>query len=424
MRTAFTDTALKDPHLKDAEANLRKCVHCGFCTATCPTYLVLGDERDSPRGRIALMQNMLESDAPPLAETVKHLDRCLSCLGCRTTCPSGVDYAALIDTARGHIEQHYHRPDSERRFRAFVLYALMHPFVFGLLVRVAKITRPLLFLLPKPMRVMAAKAPLPQRLTRAHHQTLAPARIDRRVAILPGCVQRALAPEIDLAASRVLARRNVLATPLKKSGCCGSLALHMGQVEIAKISARELIAVFESAEKQEALVAVLITATGCAAFIKDYPRLFLGDAEWAPRAERLALKLRDFSELTEPRAAEPLEATGMHVAYHPPCSLQHGQRLTGMVETLLETAGYRVSAIEDGHLCCGSAGSYSVLQPEISAELRSRKLSHIRATGAKIVASGNLGCLTQLSGADSVPTIHVAELVDWAEGGPKPPALK
>lgn len=421
MRTAFGEELLKDPHLQDAERNLRKCVHCGFCTATCPTYLVLGDERDSPRGRIALMQNMLESNAAPSPETVKHLDRCLSCLGCRTTCPSGVDYASLIDTSRVHIEKHYRRPWHERLLRAFVLRMLMRPRLFGLMARLAQLFQPLTFLLPGKLRAMAAKAPRLQTLLPAHREEISPTSTAARVAILPGCVQREMAPSIDLAARRVLARRNISAVPLAHAGCCGSLALHMGQEELAKSCAREMITAVEAEAAKAPLDAVLINATGCAAFIKDYPRLFADEPEWQARAERFASSLRDFSEIAVPRASTSKSNT--RVAYHPPCSLQHGQRIHGLGENLLAAAGYQLTAIPDSHLCCGSAGSYSLLQPEISSELRERKLAAIRTTSAEFVASGNLGCLSQLAGADCVPTVHIAELIDWAEGGPKPPSL-
>ncbi len=421
MRTAFSEELLKDPHLKDAERNLRKCVHCGFCTATCPTYLVLGDERDSPRGRIALMQNMLESGTAPSPETVKHLDRCLSCLGCRTTCPSGVDYASLIDTSRVHIEKHYRRPWRERMLRAFVLHMLMRPRLFGLMARAAQLFHPLTPLLPKELRAMASKAPRLQSLSSAHREEIALTSAATRVAVLPGCVQREMAPSIDLAARRVLARRNISAVPLTQTGCCGSLALHMGQEELAKSCARKMIAAVEAENVKSPLDGVLINATGCAAYMKDYPRLFAGDPEWQARAERFVSTLKDFSEVAVPRTASN---KGIRIAYHPPCSLQHGQRIHGLGEKLLAAAGYELTAIPDSHLCCGSAGSYSLLQPEISSELRERKLAAIRSTGAEIVASGNLGCLSQLAGEDEAPTVHIAELIDWAEGGPKPVSLR
>jgi glycolate oxidase iron-sulfur subunit len=416
MRTAFREEQLKDPHLKEAEHALRTCVHCGFCLPTCPTYLVLGDERDAPRGRIALMQNMLESEAPPSAETVKHLDQCLSCLGCRTACPSGVDYAALIDSSRAHIETHYRRPAGQRLFRAFVLFVLTRPGLFAALSRLGRIFAPLL---PGRLGAMAGKAPRAPRLTAAHREMLPIAGAKSRVALLPGCVQRAVAPEIDLAARRVLARGHI-ATEILDAGCCGALAYHMGKTAPAKKHAREVIAAFERSGAD----AVLISATGCSAFLKDYGRVFADEPDWLGRAQAFVSKVRDFSELAPAGAASSPREDLPSVAYHPPCSLQHGQRIHGRGEDLLRGAGFSLRPIADSHLCCGSAGSYSLFHPKIAGELRARKLANVKAAGAAVLASGNVGCLTHLSGPDSLPAVHLAELLDWAAGGPEPPALR
>ena len=434
MRTAFTQEQLADPHLNDAEHQLRTCIHCGFCTATCPTYTLLGDERDSPRGRIGLIQHMLESKAPPTKETVLHLDRCLSCLGCRSACPSGVDYAALIDVARAHIETTYKRPPMERLFRSFVLFALMRPSVFRTLSVAAWLTAPFL---PGKLGTMAKKGRVRRRpaLPGEIAQTSAAA---RRVLLVPGCVQRALAPSIDAAAVRVLARQDIRIETLNVE-CCGSLAYHLGKTEITKTYARRLIIAFEDASKTGEVDGVLITASGCGAFLKDIGRVFAGEPEWTARAQAFAAKVKDFTELVVPlppsaRSASTPDQVGgrlspvngggkdmpasLIVAYHPPCSLQHGQRIHGRGERLLAAAGFRLTPIPDAHLCCGSAGSYSVLQPEIADALRARKLESIRTTGATLIASANLGCLTHLAG--EIPTVHIAELLDWAEGGPKP----
>ena len=411
MRTAFRAEQLTDPHMKDAEKALRTCVHCGFCTATCPTYLVLGDERDGPRGRIVLMQHMLESNAPPTPETVKHLDQCLSCLGCRTACPSGVDYSALIDTARIHIAKTYKRPLFERFFRIFVLYVLMRPELFSLASGAARIFGPLL---PGKLGAMARKVPRVRSRVHARAETPSTSPTARRVMLLKGCVQSVLAPQVDDAAKRVFARQGMNTTPLP--GCCGSLAYHMGRESIAKREAKRVIAAFETSRAD----AFSITASGCAAFIKDYGRVLADEPEWAARASAFAAKVKDFSELAEPITA-PISDHGLRdltVAYHPPCSLQHGQRLHGRGEALLTAAGFRLAPIPDAHLCCGSAGSYSLLQPAIADELRARKLAAIRSTGADVIASANIGCLTHLAG--ELPTVHIAELLDWAGGGPKP----
>jgi glycolate oxidase iron-sulfur subunit len=413
MRTAFTPEQLSDPHLADAEHQLRTCIHCGFCTATCPTYILLGDERDSPRGRIGLIQHMLESKAPPTRETVLHLDRCLSCLGCRSACPSGVDYAALIDVARAHIETTYRRPPMEKLFRAFVLFTLMRPKVFSVLSALAGIAAPFL---PGKLGTMAKKG-------RIRHRPAQPAPIAatspraRRVLLVPGCVQRAIAPSIDAAAIRVLARQDVRIERLETVECCGSLAYHLGVSEISRRYARSLILAFEESSASGNVDAILITASGCGSFLKDMGRVFADEPDWAERARAFAAKVKDFTELIKPES-KAVAAKDITIAYHPPCSLQHGQRIHGLGERLLAAAGFRLVPIPDAHLCCGSAGSYSVLQPEIADALRARKLDSIRSTGATLIASANLGCLTHLSG--DIPTVHIAELLDWAQGGPKP----
>jgi glycolate oxidase iron-sulfur subunit len=421
MRTNFRAEQLTDPHMRLAEKALRTCVHCGFCTATCPTYLVLGDERDGPRGRIMLMQHMLESPAPPTAETVTHLDRCLSCLGCRTTCPSGTDYAALIDQSRAHIERYYKRDLSDRLFRSLILFVLTRPNLFRLASRLAHRFASVLSHLPGRLGAMSRKAqPVSRRRTDyAVPETSAAA---RRVLLLPGCVQRALAPEIDDAATRVLARQDLRVERLDRSGCCGALAFHMGKTGIGRSQAQDIIRAFETATSRGAAEAVLMTATGCSGFLKDYPNLFAGEPEWQARAEVFAQKAKDFSELAKP--AEPpgaMAELAPAIAYHPPCSLQHGQRLQGRGEALLAAAGFRLVPIPDSHLCCGSAGSYSLLQPDIAARLRANKLDAIRSTGAAIIASANVGCLSHLSG--ELPALHIAQLLDWAEGGPRPESL-
>lgn len=422
MRTNFRSECLSDPHVKDAEHALRTCVHCGFCTATCPTYILLGDERDSPRGRIMLMQQMLESGGAPNAETVRHLDRCLSCLGCRSACPSGVDYAALIDQSRIHIERHYRRPFSERLFRDFILFVLTRPRMFAVLSACARGFAPIVSRLPGRMGAMSRKAmtrrPTPlfsspacggggePRSGETEGGKTAPA--NGRILLLPGCVQRALAPEIDSAVTRVLTRQGDHIECLRESGCCGSLALHLGKVDVAKRQARALIRACEDTGEANA---ILVSASGCTAFLKDYGKLFADDPEWKPRAERLAAKARDFVELARPAASPSITAQGaLAIAFHPPCSLQHGQRISGLGEKLLRAAGFTLAPIPDAHLCCGSAGSYSLLQPEIAERLRAKKLADVKSTGAAAIVSDNIGCLSHLSG--ELPALHIAEVLD------------
>jgi glycolate oxidase iron-sulfur subunit len=416
MRTAFTEAQRADPHLGAADRELRKCVHCGFCTAVCPTYLLTGDERDSPRGRMALIQTMLETGAAPAPETVHHLDRCLSCLGCRTICPSTVDYATLIDTARVHIERTFRRPWPERAFRALLAFVLTRPAVFAWMLAAGRAARPILGILPWRLRQMAAKIPKPAHLTRAHRAVAPPSKVRARVALLPGCVQRVLAPEIDFAARRALARQGIQAVPLNGAGCCGALAFHLGKEEAAKAHAKRLIAALVRPGRFDA---VTVTATGCAAFLKDYPRLFVDEPAWAERARLVAGRVRDFSELAEAPLAP--SAPQKRVAYHPPCTLQFGQRIAGKGEALLTAAGFTLTPVADAHLCCGSAGSYSLTQPDMAAELRRHKLAALGAGAPDLIASANIGCLVQL--AEALPVMHIAELLDWAGGGPAPATL-
>ncbi|MEJ1969375.1 MAG: glycolate oxidase subunit GlcF [Rhizomicrobium sp.] len=418
MRTAFTPTQLTDPHLVDAEKNLRACVHCGICTATCPTYVLLGDERDGPRGRIVLMQNMLQKGGAPDAETVKHVDRCLSCLACRTACPSSVDYARLVDEARSHIQTHYRRPLGDKLLRWLLATVMPRPSLTRAGLFLARLAGPLTALLPGRLRVLAqmgAAMPL--------HGPASPPRAilanARRIALMPGCVQAAIAPDIDAAVARVLARRGIELVPLEGAGCCGALLHHLGRSEDAKNWARRAIEAFEHAGS--GVEGVLITATGCSSHLKDLSHLFLDDPNWLGRARAFAAASRDFLDLAAPGPA--LAPRHLRVAWHAACSLQNGLKLAGKAEALLDAAGFEVAGIPEGHLCCGSAGSYAILQPQIAGALRSRKLGNIAATEADIVATGNIGCLSHLSGADAPPVVHLAELIDWTEGGPVPVAL-
>jgi glycolate oxidase iron-sulfur subunit len=411
MRTDFTPSQLADPHLAEAERALRACVHCGICTATCPTYVLLGDERDGPRGRIVMMQHMLEDDATPTRETVRHVDRCLSCLACRSACPSSVDYARLVDAARAHIETHYRRPLGDRLLRRLIAKVMTRP----ALMRAGLTLAPLGRLLPGRLGAMARMgAKTKHRASPQPPPAVANPR--RRIALMPGCVQAALAPEIDAATARVLARRCIALMPLGGAGCCGSLAHHLGRDGEAKAFAGRAIAAFEASGCD----GVLITATGCSAHLKDLAHLFADDAAWAPRAASFAAKALDPLELVEARGQAP---HGLRVAWQAPCSLQNGLRLADKGRKLLADCGYEVLDVPEGHLCCGSAGSYSILQPEIAGALRARKLANIAALKPDVIATANIGCLHHLSGPDAPPIVHWAALVDWADGGEKPFAL-
>ncbi len=421
MRTHFTPTQLTDPHIAEAQKNLRACVHCGICTATCPTYTLLGDERDGPRGRIVLIQNMLERGGAPDAETVLHVDRCLSCLACRTACPSSVDYARLVDAARVHIQTNYRRPLGDKLLRWLIATVMPRPALMRFAVMLSRLAGPLVYLLPGRLRTMAAMGAA----TPLHGPASLPRAIipnAKRIALMPGCVQQAIAPQIDAATARVLARRGYELVPLEGAGCCGSLVHHLGRSEDAKNWARRAIEAYERAGGADGFEGVLITATGCSAHLKDLPHLFQGDPLWLPRASAFAAATQDFLELaTPPVQAEP---RSLRVAWHAACSLTNGLKLANRGEALLKACGFEVVMPPDAHLCCGSAGSYSILQPRIAEALRARKLDALASVEPDIVASSNIGCLNHLADAAGPPLVHLAELLDWTEGGAVPVALK
>jgi len=428
VQTDFTAEQLADPDTAVSEKILRACVHCGFCTATCPTYVLLGDELDSPRGRIYLIKNMLEAGGPVPAETVKHVDRCLSCLACMTTCPSGVHYMHLVDHGRRHIEAHYRRPAGDRLLRWLLGRVLSRPGLFRLALLGAGLAKPLAPLLPRALRPMLGLAPPsvpgPSAVDRAQVFPADGAR-RMRVALLSGCAQQVLAPEINEATIRLLTRHGCEVVVAPGSGCCGALVHHLGEEAPALALARANIGAWERARAAGGLDAVVANASGCGTMLKDYGFLLRDDPAYADKAARVAGFARDVSEivadlgLTDAAAPERL-----HVAYHSACSLQHGQMVERMPKELLAEAGFEVVAIPEGHLCCGSAGTYNLLQPELAGRLRDRKLANIALTGADIVAAGNIGCMTQLAGGAGVPVVHTVELLDWATGGPKPPALR
>ncbi|HVV28656.1 MAG TPA: glycolate oxidase subunit GlcF [Rhizomicrobium sp.] len=420
MRYNFTPEQIADPQMGPACQAVRSCVHCGFCTATCPTYVVLGDERDSPRGRIVLMKEMLEKGGAPTAEAVYHIDRCLSCLNCKTVCPSGVNYQRLVDQARAHIQDHYRRPLADRLLRWTIAKVMTRPRLVRMGLLLARIGAPVARLLPGRLGAMARMGLMARPLGPEPTQFPRPDAVRQRIAIMPGCVQGALAPQIDAAVGRVLARRGIELVALEGAGCCGALPHHMGREDDSRAWAKKAIAAYERGRFD----GVLITATGCSAQLKDYAHQFAGDPEWEPRAARFAAAARDFIELCTPLPVRP--PRDLRVAYHPACSLQNSLKLNGVSEALLEAAGFIVTPFAESHLCCGSAGTYSILQPELSGQLRARKLGNIAAAAPDVLVSGNIGCLQHLAAGEGldVPILHTAELLDWAEGGPVPAALE
>src|SRR5882672_8148661 len=430
MQTDFTPEQLADPDTAQSEKILRACVHCGFCTATCPTYVVLGDELDSPRGRIYLIKNMLEGGGAVPAETVKHIDRCLSCLACMTTCPSGVNYMHLVDHGRRHIETHYRRPFGERLLRRLLGRVLPRPGLFRLALFGAQVARPFARLLPKTLRPILALAPaaVPDRSSADRPQVF-PAEGTRRlrVGLLTGCAQQVLAPEINEATIRLLVRHGCEVVVAAGSGCCGALVHHLGGETPALGFVRANIDAWERERAGGGLDAIVANASGCGTMLKDYGFLLREDPVYAEKAARIAGLARDVSEvLIELDLPTPSPVTGgatpplLRVAYHSACSLQNGQRVNREPRALLAAAGFDVVEIPQGHLCCGSAGTYNLLQPELAATLRDRKAENIARVKPDLVATGNIGCLQQLSGAIDVPIVHTVELLDWATGGPAP----
>ncbi|MCB2109693.1 MAG: glycolate oxidase subunit GlcF [Defluviimonas sp.] len=426
MQTHFTEEQLRDPRLKRANEILRSCVHCGFCTATCPTYQVLGDELDSPRGRIYLIKEMLESGRAADAKTVKHVDRCLSCLACMTTCPSGVHYMHLVDHARVHIEKTYRRPWRDRALRWVLAQVIPYPGRFRLALLGARMARPFVRLLPDArLRAMVAMAPkvVPPVSRNDDPQVFAATGLRRmRVALLTGCAQKALDTDINDATIRVLTRLGCEVVVAKGAGCCGALTHHMGKEEAAHGSAAANIRAWMAEKRAGGLDAIVINTSGCGTTVKDYGHMFRNTPLAAEAAEVAGLAC-DICELLTRLAPQAEAPEALRVAYHAACSLQHGQRVTGAPKALLAAAGFEVVEPADSHLCCGSAGTYNLLQPEISAELKRRKVATLEARAPQVIAAGNIGCMIQVGSGTAIPVVHTVELIDWATGGPKPPAL-
>jgi glycolate oxidase iron-sulfur subunit len=430
VRTDFTTEQLADPDTAESEKVLRNCTHCGFCTATCPTYVLLGDELDSPRGRIYLIEDMLAGGGRVTADTVKHVDRCLSCLACMTTCPSGVHYMHLVDHARRWIEEHYRRPWGERALRQFLGTVLSRPLLFRLALRGAAIAKPLSRLLPQrlaPSFKLAPRSILPASATDRPGIHRAAGERRMRVALLPGCAQQVLAPEINEATIGLLTRHGCEVVVASGSSCCGSLAHHLGQEASALGFARANIDAWERDRLAIGLDAIVVNASGCGTTVKDYGFMLREDAAYAEKAARIAALARDVTEVIETLglSSSTLSAGAAkpRVAYHSACSMQHGQCLDAGPKALLAAAGFEPIDVPEGHLCCGSAGTYNLLQPEIATALRDRKLANIASVRPDLVATGNIGCITQLAAGCAVSVVHTVELLDWATGGPVPKAL-
>ncbi|HEY6753207.1 MAG TPA: glycolate oxidase subunit GlcF [Pseudolabrys sp.] len=431
MQTSFTIAQLLDPQVAASEKILRACVHCGFCTATCPTYVLLGDELDSPRGRIYLIKEMLEQERPATPEVVKHIDRCLSCLACMTTCPSGVHYMHLVDHAREHIEKTYKRPLTDRALRALLARVLVNPSLFRLAAVGGLIVKPLapvfamlgLHRVAAMLRLTPRRKPAPP-VERTGKVYSPEGKRRGRVALLSGCINPVLAPSTNEAAIRMLNRNGIEVVVAAGEGCCGSLVHHMGREEEALSQARNNIDAWTRELDGEGLDAILVSVSGCGTTIKDYGFLFRNDLVYASKAARISARARD---ITEYLATLNLRQTGapvrLTIAYHAACSLQHGQKVLREPKDLLSKAGFEVKEVPEGHLCCGSAGTYNILQPALAEQLRARKLANIELLKPDAIAAGNIGCITQLAVGTTIPVVHTVELLDWANGGPAPEPL-
>ncbi len=457
MQTNFTLAQLEDPELQLTEQALRACVHCGFCIATCPTYVLLGDELDSPRGRIYLIKDMLERDTAPGPEVVRHLDRCLACLACVTACPSGVDYRHVIDHGRRYVEDTARRPIAERLKRKFLALVLPSPVRFLIALNLARLARPFRRYLPAAMRRLVAAAPArvpvlipPLSPTSARRigpriraRIIPEARIFPaeghqlwRVALVSGCVQRLLAPTINSATIRLLTRHGCEVVVPRAAGCCGAVAQHLGRREDAEAAVRGNIKAYMDEINGRGLDAILHNASGCGTMMKDYGAILAHDRDWARPAKRISELTGDistflvglgliasFGRIKEMGVATPEGVQDLRVAYHSPCSMHHGQKVSEQPMALLRAAGFDVFDAPENGMCCGAAGTYGLLQPELSTRLGDRKARNIESVDPAVIATGNMGCGIQISAATEVPVVHTVELLDWATGGPKPPGM-
>ena len=432
MQTNFTQEQLADPTIADAEKILRRCVHCGLCTATCPTYVTLGDERDSPRGRIYAIKDMLERGIDAKPEVSTHIDRCLSCFSCMTTCPSGVDYMHLVEIARNHIEKTGRRSLKDRAVRKMLAAIVPHPRRFRWALKAAPLGRPMVGAfrrlgLPELAAMIELAPATGAKKARFIGPGLAATESERtgRVILLAGCAQQVLRPEINDATIRLLARGGVDVIVSAGAGCCGALTGHIGMEAAAIESAKRNVDAWSKEMAKGPIDAILINASGCGTTVKDYGHLLARDPEYAERAAQVSALAKDVSEfLATHDIGAPQRWTSLKVAYHSACSMQHGQRITREPKALLKKAGYSILDIPEGHLCCGSAGVYNILQSKIAAQLLERKAGHIKALRPDLVATGNIGCISQLSNGLDIPVVHTVELLDWSYGGPVPPGME
>ena len=423
MRTEFSAELLEDPDMQAMEGILRKCVHCGFCNSTCPTFQLTGDELDGPRGRIYLMKSMFEEQATPSEKVVERLDRCLSCLSCMTTCPSGVDYMHLIDQGREYIEEKHDRKWTDRLQRLSLARILTNAKYFQVLMKVAQLFSPLHRLLP---RVIARPLRLAAQTTKkssVEFEPFYPAATQYRgsVALLTGCVQQVMDTEINQASIRLLNKQGFDVHVLGQSTCCGAIEHHLGEKQLTQqrvnANIENWVPVLETVD------AIITNASGCGTMLKDYA--YLMREKNSPIANKITAASKDICEFLHGQdiISDSFSRKKLSIAYQSPCSMQHGQKIEQEPVALLREFGYRVTTINDAHLCCGSAGTYNILQAEFAEKLGRQKADNIQLTNADVVASGNLGCMLQLRQYSSLPFVHTVQLLDWASGGPEPDAI-
>ncbi len=403
METSILNTILETPEGEEAERILRACVHCGFCTATCPTYQLLGDELDGPRGRIYLIKQMLEGHSPS-QRTQQHLDRCLSCRSCETTCPSGVHYARLADIGRAYVERRVNRPPRERLLRFALRKLIPYPRRFALLLSLGRLVKPLL---PAGLKAQIPASQSPGARPSCKHR--------RRMLLLEGCAQQAATPRTNAATARLLERLNISLISESRAGCCGAVSHHLSaEAEALRAMRRNIDAWWPHLEA--GVEAIVITASGCGAMVKEYGHLLRNDPRYADKAARVSALAKDIGEVlaAEELAALKIDGQGKPIAFHAPCTLQHGQRLPGLVEGILRQLNYRLAPVADSHLCCGSAGTYSILQPALSQRLLTEKLDHLSAASPELIATANIGCQLHLASRSEIPVCHWIELLDDA----------
>ena len=430
MQTNFSEDQLKNKDNKSTEKIIRKCVHCGMCNATCPTFNLLGDELDGPRGRIYLIKDMIENKKTPTKKVVSHIDKCLSCYSCMTTCPSGVNYMHLIDHGRNYVEKKYQRPFIDKLFRNFLSQTLPKPKIFKFLILFAKIGKMFKFILPKKLKSMLDVAP-----NKIYRKTLKPQRVYKaerkkptaRVALLIGCVQRVVSPQINESTIRVLTRHGVEVVTMPEIDCCGSLNHHLGKEELAKETFKKNINMWYDEYLKNGLDAIISNTSGCGTTLKDYGFIFRDDSELKKKSKKISELTKDITEFLDQNLKLSFKkdkgSKKYNIAYHSECSMQHGQKVHSQPIDLLKKTGNEVSNIPEGHICCGSAGTYNILQSEIAKKLLKQKVENINKIKPDFISTGNIGCIMQIANGTNIPILHTVELVDWYTGGPKPKSL-